>query len=220
MNIRESRLLVDLGGDIRKVGKIAFSKVDASLYLFPYSLHNKYNYGERSVEGINFEDTFNVEEGKQSDLIPKLSIHATGQVHIKANGNLAGPLYVPPLSEWRGQHLATFCPDDFSVLPKFTGKVKHTDTKYDLAIQVPPNIRSGRFIFYLAGDNNSSISPDCNGIFTLHRPGIQLPLHIGVKAVSQPPIGNPVGEGITLLAGWTPSPIQGEGTDYLYIRGT
>lgn len=35
--LRELRLLVDLGNDIRKIAKIAFSNSDASLYLFPYA---------------------------------------------------------------------------------------------------------------------------------------------------------------------------------------
>jgi hypothetical protein len=57
-DIRELRILFDLGGDLHKVCKLTFTKKDASLYLFPYAPSGQYYYGKRSVDGIEFEDKF------------------------------------------------------------------------------------------------------------------------------------------------------------------
>ena len=55
-DFRELRLLVDLGGDLRKIAKVVFSKSDASLYLFPYAPSGRYYFGGRHMDEVEFED--------------------------------------------------------------------------------------------------------------------------------------------------------------------
>ena len=53
-------------------------------------------------------DTFNFREQIGADSTPKLSIHNSGQVHIYANEQAkAGPVFIPPLDDLRGEHVAT-----------------------------------------------------------------------------------------------------------------
>lgn len=216
-NVRELRLLVDLDGDVRSICKLAFSNRDASLYLFPYAPSGRYYYGDRSMKDVEFEDTFRFTDDNFSERVPKLSIHESGQVHIKSSGITAGPLYIEPLSEWRGKHFASVSVDEFDILDKFEGSISKTGAKLDIVIPTPNVIKSGRFVFYLAGDRPAFVEPDCSFVISMMRETINRPIFIGIQPKAQEPIGEPKGQGIIVLAGWRQS--HDQGTDYLYIRG-
>ena len=118
-DFRELRLLVDLGGDLRKIAKVVFSKSDASLYLFPYAPSGRYYFGGRHMDEVEFEDKIKFSDDLYSESVPKLSIHETGQVHIQAKGVKAGPVSISPFADWRGQHIATVGADNFSCVIPF-----------------------------------------------------------------------------------------------------
>lgn len=218
-NLRELRLLVDLGNDIRKIAKTAFSKADASLYIFPYAPSGQYFYGGRHMDEVEFEDKVRFTEDVFSDHVPKLSIHETGQVHIKAKESIAGPVSISPLSDWKGQHIASVSIDQFSSLPEFRDSVSDEGAEIDHVIPVDELVKSGRLAFYLAGDRAAFEEPNCRIVITVERPTIENPIYIGIQPKAQDLLSELDFGGITVLAGWDILPEPNEGENYLYIRG-
>ena len=218
-NLRELRILVDLGNDLRKIAKLAFSNTDASLYIFPYSPSSQYFYGGRHMDEIEFEDKVTFTEDIFSDQVPKLSIHETGQVHIKAKESIAGPVSISPLSNWKGQHIASVSIDKFSSLPEFRGSVIDEGPEIDHVIPVDELVKSGRLAFYLAGDRAAFEEPNCRMVITVARPTIENPIYIGIQPKAQDLLSDLEFGGITVLAGWDIHPEPDEGVNYLYIRG-
>jgi hypothetical protein len=218
-NLRELRLLVDLGNDLRKIAKIAFSKTDASLYIFPYAPTGQYFYGGRHMEEVKFEDKVRFTEDVFSDQVPKLSIHETGQVHIKAKESVAGPVLISPLSDWRGQHIASVSVDQFSSLAEFRDSISDKGPEIDHVIPADELVKSGRLVFYLASDRVAFEEPNCRIVITIARPTIENPIYIGIKPKAQDLLSDLDFGGITVLAGWDIHPEPGAGVNYLYIRG-
>jgi len=218
-NLRELRLLVDLGNDVRKIAKIAFSNSDASLYLFPYAPSGKYYYGGRHMDEVEFEDNVKFTDDLFSDRVPKLSIHETGQIHIKAKDYIAGPVWISPLSEWRGQHIVSVSIDNFSFLSEFCGSISSEGSEIDHVIPVDEIVKSGRLVFYLAGDRAAFEEPNCRFVLTMARPTIENPIHIGIQPKVQDSLSDLDLGGITVLAGWDVTSEPSEGVNYLYIRG-
>ncbi|HEX3035209.1 MAG TPA: hypothetical protein VHT73_08755 [Thermodesulfobacteriota bacterium] len=218
-NIREIRILIDYRSGLRILCKLAFTKADASLYLFPYAIHGTYYYGGRLLPEKQIQDTFDFTADLNARHTPKLSIHEKGQVHIIADGVRAGPLFIPPLVTLKGQHIATVCPDVFSILPVLQRKPKFTGAEIDHIIPVEDGIDSGRLAVYIAGDKPSFEAPNCRLVVTLKRPTIPEPLYIGIKPIGQKLIGVDVQSGVTIIAGWDPTKSSQGTNDYLYIRG-
>jgi hypothetical protein len=112
-------------GQLRKAAKVIFTRSDASLYLVPYAMNEEYFYGGRTMAAGQTEDTVNFREQIAASANPKLSIHETGQVHVYASGQpKAGPVQIPPLADYRGEHLATVRWDWIDGMPKMRGKTK------------------------------------------------------------------------------------------------
>ena len=80
-------------------------------------------YGGRHMDEVEFEDKVKFTDDLFSDQTPKLSIHESGQVHIKVKDSIAGPVLISPLSEWKGQHIASVSIDHFSSLSEFRGSI-------------------------------------------------------------------------------------------------
>ena len=218
-DFRELRLLVDLGNDLRKLAKVAFSKSDASLYLFPYAPHGRYYFGGRHMDEVEFEDQVRFSDDPFSDTLPKLSIHETGQVHIQAGALRAGPVLVSPLSQWRGQHIASIGADDFHALPAFTDPLSATGPKIDHVIPTDQIVESGRLVFYLAGDRPAFEEPNCRLVITLIRTTLSNPMYLRIQPKAQRPLSEPVLGGVTAIAGWDKDSQAQQGVNYLYIRG-
>jgi hypothetical protein len=106
----------------RELFGISFSEGDESLYLRPVAPNGHYWVGATMIpaEEIDFAINFR-EDGFHAEATPaKLSIHASGQVHVKLDERrspiVAGPLQMPPLNDMRDHHVATFQMDAFSCL--------------------------------------------------------------------------------------------------------
>jgi hypothetical protein len=119
MVVREVRILVRYGKNVRKIFKMALSQKDTSLYLFPYARQGTYFCGRRSMAGGQTCDSFDFTTGFEEESVPKLSIHESGQVHIFAGKRRVGPLKIPPLRSLRGAHVAPIVLDTFDALPLF-----------------------------------------------------------------------------------------------------
>lgn len=112
--VREIRVLIKHRGILRALFKVALGQRDASLYFFPYGAAGKYFYGCQSIKEYEIKQSFSYKDQFNTDKIPKLSIHQTGQVHVYYSQNvITGPLHTVPLKEWRGEHIATVTADFF-----------------------------------------------------------------------------------------------------------
>lgn len=219
MGIREVRILIQWRNSLRKLCKIAFSDSDASLYLFPYAIEGKYHYGSKIMPSKEASLSFDFAEDIFQEQTPKLSIHESGQVHVYVGIEKAGPLFIPPLANLTGQHIASVSPDAFESLPIFTKKLRQIGAEIDQIIPAVDEAVSGRLAIYVNGNQPTFDVQDCGLIFTLTRSTIARPLYFGVKPIGQPKIGVDVQKGVTIIAGWNPLKPMAEDVDFLYIRG-
>lgn len=218
-NFRELRLLVEYAGETRKIAKIAFSDSDTSIYIFPYATEGKYYYGRRGMKEVEFEDQIHFTDDIFADVVPKLSIHESGRVHIKARKDIAGPIFTAPFTEWRGQHIASVSVDNFAALPIHSKSSRDKSSEINHVIPIEGSLQSGRIVLYLAGDRPSFEEPNCRIVVTLKRPTLSHPIYLAIQPKAQDPLSDSDFGGITALAGWHPYPSPESGVDYLYIRG-
>jgi hypothetical protein len=206
-------------GQLRKAAKVIFTRSDASLYLVPYAMNEEYFYGGRTMAAGQTEDTVNFREQIAASANPKLSIHETGQVHVYASGQpKAGPVQIPPLADYRGEHLATVRWDWIDGMPKMRGKTKVRGPTVDCAFGVPPDIESGALLLHANGVQPAFRSQHVHFVF-------QVASRIGgfvffaVTAVGKEPLGGVREGGVTLLAGFDPTLTADDPAEYLYLRG-
>jgi hypothetical protein len=76
--VLEARFCVLYRGAILKVFKLAVSKVDSSLYLFPYAPAGMYYFGRLSIPAGERSASVPFDEQETSEETPKLSIHESG----------------------------------------------------------------------------------------------------------------------------------------------
>lgn len=105
--VTEARLCVSYRAEVLRVCKLAVSKTDSSLYLFPYGPAGEYYFGRLSIPAGKQSATIPFDQQETSANIPKISIHESGQVHIKAGDAVTGPMFASPLSDLCGEHIAT-----------------------------------------------------------------------------------------------------------------
>ena len=218
-SVRELRILIKHRGMLRQVCKFAFSRSDASLYLFPYAAQGRYYYGSRSLGEKQAQDTFDFTAGFVEDKVPKLSIHETGQVHIFAGKERAGPLQIPPLETLRGQHVATVVPDAFVALKPFLGVPRESGPELDHVIPADDLVETGRLAIYVNGAAPAFDAANCRLTLSLRRPTLARPLNVGIKAIPQAPLDADTFEGVTVIAGWDPTLPKDAALDFLYVRG-
>ncbi len=218
-SISEARILISYKGTNRKLCKIFFSKADASVYIAPYSYANQYYYGKGSMPenvqklDMNFVGQF------YTDNTPKVSIHQKGQVHIKGRAGQAGPIFIPKLDKWHGQHLATVMADNFDVLPKHTKSLKSEGRAIDIVMGWNQNVDGGKIVLF-ADSGGKNFPSYCDTFFTLKRPTILTNLHIGVGALGFLHIKKKIPEpGMSIIAGWDPTKPSTLSNEFLYIRG-
>ena len=206
-SVRECRFLVDVDGVLRKVCKIVFPKNDASLYLIPYGSNNRYVWGEGRMAQGQKKATFTHANEVPASAIAKLSIHETGQVHVKtvsAGDYEAGPLYTRPLWQFRGEHLATISIDSLESLPP-AGTKKAKPKSPDLCLRAKDLNYSRRFVLYANGESSDFVVPTKASV-TMNRAGLPAPLHIGIQVYGQDPLAAaPEDAGVTIIAGWKSS---------------
>jgi hypothetical protein len=213
------RILLSHNNDLYSLCKIGFQLSDASVYLFPYTINRKYYFGGRTMKDTIVSDRFTFTEGNRSENIPKLSLHESGQVHIKSNVVLAGPIFIPPLSNWKGQHLASIFPDSIQSLPKYTTPLKKSGPTIDQVINLPDSLQNIRLALYLSGEKPEFSVPHCQAMIMLVRKTLERPLFIGLNFLAHDQFSNGEFKGVTIIAGWNPNNIRTGTMDYLYIRG-
>jgi hypothetical protein len=214
----ELQILISYKGAPRRLCKLAFSNSDASIYLFAFAQHGKYFYGGRSLIEKQIQDTFDYTKQLESNAVPKLSIHQSGRVHAKVEGKSIKPLWIPPLTALRGQHVATVCAESFTELPLFERDIQ--DSAREICfINFDKGAESGRLAIYINGTESRFVSKRCRLGISLQPPRTLVPLHIGLAPIAQSPLGTDEKAGVTVIAGWDPTRPMNAAQDYLYIRG-
>ena len=102
------RVFVDHAGQLRRACDVTVTNTDASIYITPSSRERRYNFGRASIPTGAQSATFSVLGQLEASEDPHVSLHQSGQVHIRTKGGpKAGPLRIPPLQQLRGGHVAT-----------------------------------------------------------------------------------------------------------------
>jgi hypothetical protein len=221
MAVREARILVGYRESAYRLCKLAWSKTDASFYIFPYATAGLYSLGRHSVPNDSAEATVPFDQQETSTMTPKLSIHESGQVHIKVGGSLrVGPLQTVALADLRGDHVATVTCSRFESLPRHTGPIRSTGSEADLVIPSDAGVESGRLAIYVNGASPSFPVP-VRFILVFQRPTLSQTLFVGVAPISQRQLSEePEAPGAVLIAGWNPrADDPSSAADFLFIVG-
>lgn len=214
-------MLVNYRGQLLRVCKLAFTKKDASIYLFPYAPQKRFYSGDSAIPENVIEATFDYATGQLSETAPKLSIHQSGQVHVTAAGRRVAPRMTVPLAKLRGEHVATVTVDRFDGLLPFEGTPVTSGREPDLVIPVDDGAESGRLVLYVNG-LAPQFSLRCPYVVTMRRESLSIPLYVGILPVGQPELGTGgTKPSIIVIAGWNPkqSRPNRRRIEYLYVRG-
>jgi len=218
--LRKVRLHVKHKGRIKRICQISFTSNDASLYISPYSKFKNYYYGSNEFpEGTSrfktsFKDQFCTNQA------PKVSIHQKGQVHIKGDSGIAGPINIPSLDNIQGSHIATIFIDRFDVFPDYTGQLKRVGKERDYVLKWIPDVESGRIVLYINSKQKQFPVP-CTLVASLIRQSLLKPLYLGIIGYSQPPLTPPnyPVNGMGIITGWDPTKPEEACKKFLYILG-
>lgn len=218
-NLRAIRVLLWYDEKLGRLCKFGFSQTDASLYVVGYGPRDEYSFGQHGFAEHEQSSTFNAAGiGEKSAEAPHLSIHESGRVHIRTNVSAqAGPLQVPPLSQWTGEHVATVNAVSFSGLASYGRQPKQTGAVRDLVFAMEsPEQTAGRLALYING-TEPKFAMECNSHFTLWRPTLETPLHVGLAPLNDDaPLGPE--PGVIVTGGWDPATaLTSAPTSFLYV---
>ncbi len=207
------RVLVRHANEVRHAFDLTFTNTDASAYIALPESYSTYHYGKRTIPPGQQMAEFSIFGELQSTDAPHVSLHQSGQVHIRTNrGPKAGPLFIRPLVDLRGGHVATVTAATFVAFPTFDEEQADDDQ----VIEVEDGVESGRFAVYVNGESSSFAVAKEHVAFTVSvsNPKVSRPVHVGVAPFAQAPLG-PDESGITAIAGFQP---DGSGNDLLFLR--
>jgi hypothetical protein len=225
LNLRSVRILVQHRGVLRRLCTVGFTSGDASVYVIPHAPHGHYWFGVHSFASDESSTSVNTTGQLFSNFtdLPHLSLHESGhaQVRVGRTRTIAGPLSVPPLADWRGQHVLTVTATHFTSLPVYDRKLKSIGPIRDFVfLAEDPSLESGRLAFYINGCE-PAFGDNCPVSFSLARQTLATPLHVGVRPWSQHALGDRSDGGVIVIGGWTPSATRLEqSAAFLYLRGT
>jgi hypothetical protein len=205
-NIHDCRVVVEVNTSYRKVCRLAFPKSDASLYLIPYGRQHMYLWGEGAFPEGAKNITFEYADKKGTPEKLKLTIHQSGQVHVKSlqgQDYKAGPLWTKPLWEYRGEHLASISIDSLTSLPS-AGKLKPKPKSPELILRAADVGQSRRFVLYANGAEPRFVFP-VKAWVRMSRAGLPSPLYIGLAALGQKGLVEGEEGGVSIICGWNVS---------------
>jgi hypothetical protein len=189
---------------------------DASVYLHP-PRGGEYRWGREMFAQDETSITFDTAANSTTDR-PKISIHQSGQVHVKdPDGQyLAGPVWIPSLPALGFGQVGHIAVDDLGSLPQF------------LVGGMPPNRfrvnltdRAESLLFNVfVGTNDPRVWPVRQmAQVTMSRPRLADPLHVGIELdESAPQRTADTPPSVTILIGWDPSLPGGSPQNVLYVR--
>ncbi|TKJ38451.1 hypothetical protein CEE37_13110 [candidate division LCP-89 bacterium B3_LCP] len=209
--------------ELLKVATLNFKKNDSSLYIIPYARNNSYRIGQKSFAQHDIEATLKFNENETSENIPHLSIHNSGQVHVRIPqlNQIIGPCKIPSFSRLNGEHVASITCDSFDALQIEEENKKHKNSQR-IAIKIGDNEESRRVLICINGNEERFVVEDCYSYFHVkHKPeGLKNPVWVGIFSIPQDRLNAPdVEPGVTIISGWDPTDRSVKQEDFLYIRG-
>jgi hypothetical protein len=139
---------VEFRGHVLRICKLAFGSQDGSIYLFPYAPGGEYHFGNSSIPSEEEEVSVPFADQESSSVTPKLSLHESGQVHVKAGATVVGPMHCAPLAVLSGEHIATTTISSFAGLPALGHTPRHSGRCPDIVLPAPGPAASGRLAFF------------------------------------------------------------------------
>jgi hypothetical protein len=222
VSARSLRVLVRHEGKLRRFCKFVSTKRDGSLYVIPYAANGQYLFGGHEFGESERSTGFDMSGQLASDdpsILPHLSLHESGQVHAHCGAEKAGPLLVPPLADWRGEHAVSVIATRFSGLAPFAGEPSGSPAKPDLVLTAADGLESGRIALFLNGEK-PSFEGECLMTIKFVRPTLDAPLYVGLEHISQDPLGDPGDEGVLVVGGWHPiEALTQAAAPFLFVRG-
>jgi hypothetical protein len=208
-----STITEERDGTLRVAAQLVFTGRDASLYLVPYARGGEYFYGQQTFAPGQRSAEIKFREQVTAEQRPKLSIHATGEVHVySADAPKVGPVHIPPLSDYRGEHLASVEWDGITAAPVFIGKTRITGEQRDYAFGVPPDVEAAALLLFANGVENRFQTEHVH--FAIQAPG---EVFFGVTAVGRDEPGGEHG-GVTVIAGFDAQQSPEEESRLLFLR--
>ncbi len=219
-NLRAIRILIWHEGQLGRLCKFGFSQNDASLYMLGYGPQGRYHFGTHGFGEHEQSSTFDArEQGQSAEQPPHLSIHESGRVHIRSSSGQAGPLQVPSLSVWTGEHAATVNAVSFAGLALHNREPRQTGAERDFVFAMEtPEQTSGRLALYINA-TSPEFATQCKMHFTLWRPTLETPLYVGIAPLNNEPLGPQ--PGVTIIGGWDPTTaLTTAPASFLYVNAT
>jgi hypothetical protein len=183
---------------------LSFSPHDESLYLRPIAPNSSYFFGAETVPAGTAEYTFDFRRAGSVELPAKLSVHASGQTHVKLDGGdgraVAGPLHMPRLASMEDKHIATVWVDGFDALLAVERETTTEGVDVDFAFPFG-SAEGGRVALYVNG--TEPVFSDTEYFITLQR-GEGRVLYVGLAGMPSGALGEGDPAGFTVLSGWNP----------------
>lgn len=220
--LRRLHIYVQTNKFLRHLGRIELGKSDPSIYVYPYGRTGHYSYGVGSFENEEaVTTTFDFREQQQDSILPHLSIHTSGQCHIRNVGSRdpgfkqAGPLKKSTVANWSGQHVATIETDLIRVLPKANGLLSETPEEHNIVLNAK-EYDSAALVLFLNGSARKFREPIVNFSYELAR-GAYNPAYLGA-CWTKKPLRTPISDarGVTLIGGWD-GPAR-DSDNFLFLR--
>ncbi len=210
-DIRKIRIILRHKNKNRALCKVAFSKSDSSIYIFPYGKTGRYFYGEQKIEEQMMSNKFSYVEQFSSENIPKLSFHQSGKVHVYYNReSIAGPIKTLPVTDWKGGHIATVTTDGLESAIEYKKELKRSGKERDIQVSCNPSLESIRLSIY-CNESVQKFADETKFSIKIKRPCLKNPIYFGFAFFPQINLGRNANEnekskgGITALAGWKPN---------------
>ena len=208
--VRRFRLLLKHDGQVRRLAGFSAGP-DGSLYIFPQSPTGRYFCGNESMgEGV-VSHTFRFDSAPPIEEVPKLSLHPSGQVHLKKGAEyLTDPLRIPRFRDLRGEHVASVGASRFDILPTFQGKARISGSRRDEVIPVRKGVNAGRFAVYLNGAE-ASFAGKISVLWPLRGGAF-----VGVGGWADDDLGE---DATFAIGGWDPTQRPWDHQEFLFVRG-
>ena len=213
---RSARVIIEREGRRRRLCRVSWSVQDASLFVAPFSGASEYFGGAQPMAAG--EDSIKIPFGigPSFSKAPKLSIHESGQLHVRAPSGdiIGGPIHLEHLKRWRGQQVLTIAIDDIDHLPLHEAEPRFEGTDQDMVLQLAE--RNTRVAVY-ANSERQRFDDPTEAAIALSRGSLGSVLWVGLALFPNEVLAEG-SVGVSIVAGVDPTDPGAEG-QLLYVRG-
>lgn len=212
---RSARLIIEKSGARYRLCTLSWSVQDASLFVSPFSGASEYFAGSHPMAAGQASIQIPYRAGASFAKAPKLSVHESGQLHVKApTGEIVGgPIHLDHLRGWRGQQVLTTAIDDLDLLPKYGHTPRTEGADQDIVMQL--SRVHARLAIYLNSEEPRFDDPT-QAVVGLSRGSLGSTLWVGLALFPNDALAHG-STGVSIIAGVDPFDSGSEG-ELLYIR--